>query len=150
MSTTPARWHPFAELERLWPRDLFSGDFFGRLRPNGELALEWSPRCDVTENDDAVVVHAEIPGVDPNEIEVVIEGAQLIIRGEKRSDRTKEEDGRTYSERFFGTFERAIPIPEGVDPAAIEAKIKDGVIEVRVPRPAVPKPTSTKIPVKSS
>ncbi|MBI2766935.1 MAG: Hsp20/alpha crystallin family protein [Chloroflexi bacterium] len=148
MPTTVTRWNPFTEIERIWPRDLFSGDFFGRLRPGGELAVEWSPRCDVTENDNAIVVHAEIPGVEAKDVTITVEGSELLLRGEKQSEKKEEKEGRTYSERFFGSFERAIAIPEGVDASKIEAKMKDGVLEVRVPRPAASKPGAKKIEIK--
>ena len=148
MAANLTRWNPFAELERMWPRELFGGDLFGRVRPNGDLAVEWSPRCDVTEEDGTIVVHAELPGVDAKDMDVSIEESRLVIRGEKRTEKKSEEKGKTYSERFFGSFERMIAIPEGVDPAKIEAKMKDGVLEVRVPKPAVAKPETKKIEVR--
>ena len=145
--TSLTKWKPFDEIASIWPRDFFGRDLFGRMRPDGELAIEWSPRCDVTEGDDAIVVHAELPGVDSKDVEVTISGSNLIVRGEKRTEKKTEEKGRTYSERFFGSFERMISIPEGVDQSKIEAKLKDGVLEVRVPLPAAAKPEVTKIPV---
>ncbi|MGE0705943.1 MAG: Hsp20/alpha crystallin family protein [Vicinamibacterales bacterium] len=148
MASNLTRWNPFAELERVWPRDLFGGDLFGRLRPGGEFAVEWSPRCDVSEEDGAILVHAELPGVEAKDIDVSIEESRLVIRGEKRTEKKSEEKGKTYSERFFGSFERTIALPDGVDAGKIEAKVKDGVLEVRVPKPAVMKPEAKKIEVK--
>ncbi|MCC7364098.1 MAG: Hsp20/alpha crystallin family protein [Dehalococcoidia bacterium] len=133
------RWNPLDEFPPAWPR-LFGRDFFARLRPGGELAMEWSPRCDVEETDAEVIVHAELPGVEAKDMEVSIAGSQLTIRGEKQTQRSEENEGRTYQERFFGSFERSIPLPPGVDADNIAANLKDGVLEVRIPRVAPPAP----------
>lgn len=122
-----------------WPRSFFGRDFLGRLRPDGGIELEWNPRCDVIERDGALIVHAELPGVDREDIEVTVSGDELIVRGEKREEKKEEKKGRTYSERFFGSFERRLSIPEGVDTSTIEATLKDGVLEVRVPLPQAQK-----------
>jgi HSP20 family protein len=74
----------------------------------------------------------------------------LTLRGEKRSERKEEEKGRTYSERFFGSFERRLAIPESVDVDRIEAKLKDGVLEVTLPKRAPePKEPGRKIEIKA-
>jgi HSP20 family protein len=148
MATTLTRWNPFSDLERWWPRDLFGSDLFGRMRPDGGLALEWSPRCDLSETDDAILVHAELPGVDQKDMEVLVEDSHLLIRGEKRSEMKEETKERTYSERFFGSFERRIAIPEGSDQSKIEAHMKDGVLEVRIPKPVEVKPAAKKVEIK--
>lgn len=139
------RRHPlFDDLTAFWPRELFS-----RLREGGSMA-EWSPRCDVTEGDDAIVVHAELPGVAAEDMEVSVADSRLIVRGEKRQEKKEEEGGRSYSERFFGSFERTIAIPAGVDQSKIEAKLKDGVLEVHVPLPEARKPEAKKIEIKGA
>ncbi len=136
------KWSPFDELASFWPRDLF-----GRVAPNGGVTVEWSPRCDVTEKDGEIVVHAELPGVDPKDMEVSIRDGDLYLRGEKRTEKKEEGKGRKYSERFFGSFERTIAIPANVDETKIEAKLKDGVLEVHMPKLAVTAPASKKIEI---
>ncbi len=136
------KWNPFEDLWTLSPRELL-----GRLKPGDGAEFEWSPRCDVTETEDAIVVHAEIPGVEAKDLEVTIQGSSLVVRGEKRVEKSETAKGRSYSERFFGSFERAVPIPEGVDESAIEARLKDGVLEVRVPLPAASKAEPRKIAI---
>ncbi len=147
------RWSPFDELARWNPFDnggsLFPREFWTRLRPS-ELDVEWSPRCDVTELENELVVHAELPGVAEKDLSVTVEGACLSVRGEKRSEKIEKEKGKTYSERFFGSFERRIPIPEGVDQAKIEARLKDGILEIHVPIPAATRPEAKKIEIKVS
>ena len=138
------RWNPFEELVNIWPRDLFS-----RLEPGGALAVEWNPRCDVTEAEDAIIVHAELPGVKPEDMEVTVRDSTLSVRGEKRGVRKEEAKGRSYSERFFGSFERLIPIPSSVDATRIDATLKDGVLEVRLPKVKPTIPEETKIAIKS-
>lgn len=143
--TSLIRWNPFEELQTLWPRDLF-----GRLLPEGRVAVEWSPRCDMTETDDEIVVHAELPGVDPKDMDVTVREGMLYLRGEKRTEKKEEEKGRTYSERFFGSFERALTIPANVNEEKIEAKLRDGVLEVHLPKVAPSKPAERKITISAN
>lgn len=139
------RRNPFDELTSFWPRDLFA-------RLGGTpLAMEWSPRCDVTESDEALVVHAELPGVEASDMDVSIHEGVLTVRGEKRSERKEEEEGRSYSERFFGSFERRIALPATVDEDRIDASLKDGVLEVRLPKSApAPPPEARKVEIKTA
>lgn len=138
------RFNPLEEFASLWPRD-----WFGRT-PNGGVITEWSPRCDVSEKDGEILVHAELPGVEAKDMEVKVQNRVLTIRGEKRVERTEDEKERHYSERFFGSFERSLTIPENVDEEKIEASLKDGVLEVHLPKVAVSEPEARKIEVKSA
>lgn len=138
------RWNPFEELVNLWPRELFS-----RVEPGGSLAVEWNPRCDVTEGDDAIIVHAELPGVAAEDMEVTVRDSTLCVRGEKRGEKKEEAKGRTYSERFFGSFERMLTIPTTVDASKIEATLKDGVLEVKLPKVKPAEPEEKKINIKA-
>jgi HSP20 family protein len=138
------RFNPFEDFASFWPRD-----WFGRAGNAGMLA-EWSPRCDVTEKDNEVVVHAELPGVEAKDMEVRIANGLLTVRGEKRTERKEDEKGHEYSERFFGSFERTLTIPAGVDEEHIDASLKDGVLEVHLPRTAVGKPETRKIEIKTA
>lgn len=143
--TSLIRWNPFEELQTLWPRELF-----GRLLPEGRLSVEWSPRCDMTEKEDEIIVHAELPGVDAEDMEVSVREGMLYVRGEKRTEKKEKENGRTYSERFFGSFERALSIPANVAEDKIEARLKDGVLEVHLPKLAPSKPAERKITISAS
>ena len=103
---------------------------------------------DVAETDDAVIVKAEVPGVDPKDIEVTLTGGVLTIKGEKREE--KEEKGkRTHRiERAYGAFSRSIDLPEGVDPDNITAECKDGVLTVTLPKKPEAKARQIKVEVK--
>lgn len=146
--TSLIRRNPFDDIAALWPRDLFNRDFFGALKPDGSLGLRWSPRCDISETEGEVVVHAELPGIAAEDMSVSVEDGMLSISGEKRTE-TKSEDGNGYTERFFGSFQRRLSIPANVDEERIEARLKDGVLEVRMPKVEKAEPEPRKIEVKT-
>jgi len=140
---------PFDELARVWPR-AFARDWFGRTPATVTQLADWSPICDVTEKDDAIIVHAELPGVELKDIELTLDSGFLTVRGEKRTEKKDEKDGRTYSERTFGSFQRTIAVPNGTSAEDVDASLKDGVLEVRVTRkPETPPPTK-RIEVKTA
>jgi len=95
---------------------------------------EWTPALDVSESDDAVLVHAEIPGIDPKEIEISVVGDTLTLRGEKKDE--TEQKGRNYHrvERRYGAFTRSLTLPASVDPDKVEATARQGVLEIRLPK----------------
>jgi HSP20 family protein len=132
--TSLTRWNPIDEIANMWPREFFGRDLLSHFRPDGGVDFEWRPRCDVTEADDAVMIHAELPGVDAKDMDVAIDKGMLVIRGEKRTEKKEEEKGQTYRERFFGSFERRFSLPPDTDENAIKASMKDGVLEVRIPK----------------
>jgi len=109
-------------------------DWFGRSM-GGVLA----PRVDIAEDDRAVTLTAELPGVKQADIEVSLVGDQLSIKGEKRSehDESKEMEGRTVHrmERSYGAFQRTLTLPYQVDPAQVSAQFRDGVLTISLPKP---------------
>jgi HSP20 family protein len=112
-------------------------DWFGRSM-GGVLA----PRVDVTEDDKAVTLTAELPGVRESDIEVSLVGDQLTLRGEKRSEHEtkKESEGGGGAlhrmERSYGAFQRTITVPYRVDPSQVSAQFRDGVLTITLPKPA--------------
>ncbi len=95
---------------------------------------EWSPALDVSETDDAVLVHAEIPGIDPKELDIAVVGNTLTLRGEKKSE--AEQEGTNYHrvERRYGAFTRSLRLPAAVDAEHVTAKAAAGVLEIRLPK----------------
>jgi HSP20 family protein len=146
--TSLIRRNPFDDIAALWPRDLFNRDFFGALKPDGSLGLGWSPRCDVSETESEVIVHAELPGVAAEDMNVTVHDGMLTISGEKRTEKKVDDGG--YTERFFGSFERRLSIPAHVDEERIEAQMKDGVLEVHMPKAAKAEPQPRKIEVRAA
>jgi len=108
----------------------------------------WVPSVDVSETDKDVIVKAEIPGMDPKDIDISVDGNRLTLRGERKHEH--EEKGENYHrvERSYGAFSRAIGLPAEVDRGKAEAAYKDGVLKVKL---AKTKESSTKrIEVKSA
>lgn len=101
----------------------------GSVRTEGT----WTPRVDVFDEDGALVVRAEVPGVDVEDIEVTVEGGTLTISGSRRFETESEEKGFHRKEIFEGIFSRKILLPEGTDPEAVQATSKDGILEISVP-----------------
>jgi len=145
-----ARWNPFDEIASRWPRSFFGRDLLSAVQPDGTLAMEWSPRCDVAEDDAEIVVHAELPGVEAKDMEVTVHEGTLQIRGEKQTEKKSEEKGQTYTERFFGSFERRIALPSNVDTENVQAKLADGVLEVRIAKTPPVQPAARKIEIATS
>lgn len=126
---------PFAELTRFNP---FGGDFLRgfALRPVfGELESEPKMRLDVSEDDKAYVVKAEIPGVKKEDIKVSVDGKQISISAEvKREKEEKEGKKLVRSERYYGSVSRSFTLAHDVDPGAAQAKYNDGVLELVLPK----------------
>jgi HSP20 family protein len=114
----------------------------------GLVAQTWAPRVDVEEGDKAIVVKADLPGVNAGDVEITVTNGSLVLRGERKEE--KEEKGKAYQrvERFVGKFYREIPLPAGVDKERITAESANGVITVTIPKPAEVQPK--KIAVKAS
>lgn len=110
----------------------------------------WSPQVEVRERGNNIVIRADLPGLSRDDVDVEVDNDTLIIRGERHDDweDQNEQEGYYRSERSYGTFYRAIPLPEGVDPNACNATFKDGVLEVTLPRPHEAQSKARKIQVK--
>jgi HSP20 family protein len=96
----------------------------------------WMPQVEVLQRGNDLVVRADLPGLRRDDVHVHLDDGLLTVSGERRYESTEEEDGVYHSERSYGRFSRSIPLPEGIDAEACEAKFADGVLEVRVPLPA--------------
>jgi HSP20 family protein len=108
--------------------------FFGG-QSSGHGLGTWSPAIDVEERNGQLEVHAELPGLKAEDVKVEVTEDALIIRGERKYER-EHKIGQAYrSERRYGEFYRAIPLPEGVDAEKAKAQFRDGVLEVTVPVP---------------
>ena len=95
----------------------------------------WTPAVDVVEDEDKLVVRADVPGIEPEEVRIDVDDDILTISGE-HEETTEEKDKRfVRRERRYGSFSRSMRMPPGVDPDAIEASSRNGVVEVTIPRP---------------
>lgn len=128
---------PFAP----WLRDL------NRLFTAEGAVAGFVPPADVIVGDDGVTVHMDVPGLNPDSLEIEIENDVLTVRGERRPPAEIEDGDRTVRriERRFGRFERSLRVPRGLDPNAIDASISDGVLALRIPKPETAKPHRVQI-----
>ena len=133
---------PFRQLQGEMNR-LFE-DFFGQSsmmmqRPghgsSGSMMQgRFSPRIDISEDTESVRITAEMPGMNKDDIEIYADEDSVTIRGEKRHEETKEDEGVYRSERSYGYFRRTIPLPVEVDTENSEAKFEKGVLNLRFPK----------------
>ena len=126
--------NPFALMRRMSEEmDRAFGQSFGEARTGaGE---SWLPAIEVAERDNQLQVHAELPGLNPDDVKVEITDDALVIRGEKKSQREHQIGGAYRSERRYGQFYREIPLPPGVSADQAKAQFRNGVLEISVPLP---------------
>jgi HSP20 family protein len=130
--------------------DRLFDDFTGRwgVPREGNGDGKYWPALDMTETNDAVDVVAELPGVDPKDVEITAIGDTLTIRGEKKTEKETKEKDYYCAERSFGSFVRSVSLPFEIDTAKVEASFDKGVLKVHVAKPAGLKKEAKKIPVK--
>ncbi|MHB1135408.1 MAG: Hsp20/alpha crystallin family protein [Coriobacteriia bacterium] len=141
------RWDPFGEALRM-QRDM--DRIFSRLGTAdvGGESVAWMPKVDVKRKDDDIIIRAELPGIDPADVDVEVTDGVLTIRGERRQEAKKEGEDWLVCESCYGSFERALTIPDGVDPASITAEYTDGILVVHVPKALeAARPKTTKIEI---
>lgn len=113
--------------------------FGGRMGEPSEEASsmatsDWAPAVDIKEDKDRYLIHADVPGVDPKDIEVNLENGVLTIKGERKSETEDEREGYKRVERVRGTFFRRFSLPDTADSDKVSAKSRDGVLEITIPK----------------
>jgi HSP20 family protein len=148
--TTPSRYRdegdPFMTLHREMNRlfdDVFRGFDLTPIGGVGRMA-GW-PSVEVSETDEDVRISAELPGLEEKDVEVLMGDGVLTIRGEKKSEIDDKE--RAFSERYYGRFERRIPLAWDVEEDKIDAGFKNGVLTVTMPKSAESKPNVKRIAI---
>ncbi len=115
---------------------------------DGSIATaEWAPAVDIKEENDKFVLHADIPGVKPDEIDVSMEEGVLTIKGEKKTEATTEQEGYKRVERSYGSFYRRFSLPDTANADAISAKSQHGVLEIVIPKREAVKPKKINVSV---
>jgi HSP20 family protein len=144
------RWDPAREVDSLQSEvnRLFDTFFGGRPGDGGGLR-RWVPAMDLLETDDHLVLRADLPGLDRDDVNVEIKDGVLTVSGERKAER--EERGKDFyrAERAFGSFSRSLTLPERVDAEKISAEFDKGVLEIRIPKPEERKPQRIQIGSKS-
>jgi len=147
MANEPRAWSPFRELDR-FKRDF--DDLFDRFLGGGasrQLPGQ-GPALESYMDNGRLIVRADLPGIDAKDVEITASDDQLTIRG--RREQKREEIGRDFIHReiSYGTFERVIKLPSGVNPDEIKASYNNGVLELTVPLPEQSR--TRKVPIQSA
>jgi HSP20 family protein len=147
------RWDPFdaflgaqEDLNRLfrrsWLRPADSGE------STGEVGT-WAPAVDIYETGEAYAVEAELPGIDPKDIEVSVDEGVLNLKGERRLEKEVREDNYHRIERAYGVFHRSIRLPADVDAGNVKASYDNGLLRITVPKTEQVKPKSIPVTVEA-
>jgi HSP20 family protein len=147
------RWEPFRDLVGIQDRmnRLFDEAFRGVQRPGEEdwaLGGSWAPLVDIYEHEGSIVLKAELPGVEPKDVDIRVENNVLTLRGERRLDTEVKRENCHRIERAYGAFSRSFTLPSVVDTEQIKAEYKDGVLRLVLPTKAEAKPKQIAINVK--
>jgi HSP20 family protein len=140
---TLVRWDPIREVAAVQNElsRLMSGLFEG----NGPATQSWVPTVDAWETEDALVYAFDLPGVEQDKISVETEDGALTVSGERTRNAEVSQEHFHRLERRHGSFSRTVGLPQGVPEDAITAAYKDGVLEIRVPKPEQTKPKKIEI-----
>jgi len=145
-TTQTARISPFdfiqTEIDRVFDR--FNG-FNTWVLPSAFPDGAFSPSMEVVETDGVVEVTTELPGMDDKDVEISVADGVLTIRGEKKFEKDEKKKNYRLVERSYGSFERTIALPAGVDASKVKAKMTKGVLKVEIPKPAAAKAQQVKI-----
>jgi len=140
---TLVRWTPWQELENMNRQlsHLFDDSPLNTLSDAGQ----WAPRVDIRETDDALLVQAELPGIDKKDVHLEVKDGVLTLSGERRYEKDVKEENVHRVERVYGSFSRSFSLPTNVDAEKVDASMRDGVLEVRLPKRESAKPKAIAI-----
>ena len=143
------RWDPFSELREMQhDMDRLFGRFLGRDMLVSETGYgEWMPSVESYTKGNDLVFKCELPGIDPKDVDVTLDenARQLIIKGERKTEKGEKDEDYIYREFAYGSFERRLALPEGVKTEQVKAKFTNGILEITVPAPAMSKPKKIEI-----
>ncbi len=154
------KWEPFRDIASIQKEiqknmdDFFRRVFgsFGGLPPvflrRGEMKSEWYPAIDVYTKNNQFVIHADLPGVDPKDVDISITGNIITIKGEKKAEIDEKKEGYIFHETSYGAFERSMILPEGVDTSTVHATYRNGILEVTMPAKAEALPKKVKVEIE--
>ena len=140
---TLVRWDPFRDVSSLQDRiNRMFEDFFPRSRELDEEigVCAWQPAVDIYETGESLIIQAELPGVNKEDVSVELKDNILTLKGERKVEKKIEEQRYFRKERCFGTFNRSFNLRESVQPEKIKAKFKEGILEIEIPRAEAERP----------
>lgn len=144
-------WDAFSELEQLRKEMNRLFDFSRTSWPGESTSLldtGWSPMLDVKEKKDKIILEADLPGMEKEDIDVSVKNDKLVIKGEKKIDKEDKESDYVRSERVYGSFYREVNLPSGTDPQDIDAEYQKGVLKLTIPKKESEKPRQIDVNIK--
>ena len=148
------RWEPFRDLlslqermNRLFSESYRSGGGSQGHEDDWALGGSWAPAVDIYEQDGNIVLKAELPGLDPKDVDIRVENNTLTLRGQRKLDEEVKRDNYHRVERAYGAFTRSFTLPNVVDTEKIKAEYKDGLLRVTLPKREEAKPKQISINV---
>ena len=130
------------EMEDLWKR------LFGELDFPRHFGEEWLPAVDISETKDKLVIKAEMPGLDPKDVDVSISADVLTIKGEKKQEKEEKDEHYYHCERFCGSFQRSFRLPVNVKADKVDATFDKGVLKIALPKAEEAKKKNIEVKVK--
>ncbi len=143
------RWEPFRDLvtaQRDFDR-LFQAAFSPQTSETELSTRSWAPPVDIYETEDAIVLKAELPGVDAKDVEVRVEDNTLYLKGERKFEKEVKEQNYHRVERSYGSFARSFSLPNSISSDKVKAEFKDGLLTLTMPKREEAKPKTIKIDV---
>ena len=152
--TQMTRWEPFREFSGLQDRlNQMNRLFRESHSPEGPeealMTTAFAPPVDIYEDEHAITLKMEVPGIDEKDIDVRIDGNTLSVRGERKLEKDEKEENYRRIERQYGSFTRSFTLPSSVDPTQVSAHYEQGVLKVNLAKKAEAKPKQIKINVGS-
>lgn len=141
------KWDPFKDLLFLQERmsRIFDEALLKYKGCSGSAA--WFPPVDIYETEDRIVLKAELPGIDMENIDIEVKESTITLKGERKLEKNLKEENYHRMERFYGTFQRVFNLPYVVDRGAIKAKFSNGVLKITVPKLKETRSEAIKVPV---
>ena len=146
------RWEPFRDMVAVQDRlnRIFDEAVRGNPRVSEEdwaLGGQWAPSVDIFEHEGNLVLKAELPGIEPKDVDVRVENNVLTLQGERKFESEVKREKYHRVERAYGTFSRSFTLPNVVDTEKIKAEYKDGVLQVTLPQREEAKPKQIQVSV---
>lgn len=143
------KWQPIRDVDDMFDRFLAESM---RLRPRlagtSEQAGEWTPVADISETEGEYLIKAELPAVRKEDVSLSVQDGMLTISGERKLEKSTDDEKVHRTERLYGAFSRRFGLPEHVDEQAIRAESKDGVIIIHLPKRPVEQPQARQIEIR--
>jgi HSP20 family protein len=152
---TPDVWHSFrSEMDRLFDRFGFPSlrrvfDMEPSWRPASSFSFS-APAIDMSEDEKAYKISAELPGINANDIDVSVSGDTLVLKGEKRQEKEQKDKNYHFSERSYGSFQRSFQLPTSIHRDRVAADFSNGVLTITLPKTAEAQKPQKKIEIRSA